>query len=112
MGIPQSDAFVFFGATGDLAFKKIFSGLRPLAFLRHSCLQPFLDQAKNAAVSHSVLDELHGPFVTHSVEKVPNVRVEYPVHPLRLDSHRKRIQRLMRLRSGRNPYEKPWKSTS
>jgi len=27
MNIPHSDAFVFFGATGDLAFKKIFPSL-------------------------------------------------------------------------------------
>ena len=27
MAMPQSDAFVFFGATGDLAFKQIFPAL-------------------------------------------------------------------------------------
>ena len=30
---PQSDAFVFFGATGDLAYKKIFPALQ--AMIRH-----------------------------------------------------------------------------
>ncbi len=30
MGVPHSDAFVFFGATGDLAFKKIFPALQGL----------------------------------------------------------------------------------
>jgi hypothetical protein len=77
-----------------------------LAFLQHSRLHPFLDQAKYSSVSHSVLDELDCPFVTHSVEEVPNVRVEYPVHPLRLDSHRQRIQRLMRAASGSEPIRK------
>jgi glucose-6-phosphate 1-dehydrogenase len=28
MAAPESDAFVFFGATGDLAYKKIFSRCR------------------------------------------------------------------------------------
>jgi glucose-6-phosphate 1-dehydrogenase len=31
MNIPESDAFVFFGATGDLAFKKIFPALYAMA---------------------------------------------------------------------------------
>src|SRR5271163_3905034 len=30
MGVLQSDAFVFFGATGDLAYKKIFPALQSL----------------------------------------------------------------------------------
>jgi len=30
MNVPQSDAFVFFGATGDLAFKKIFPSLQAM----------------------------------------------------------------------------------
>lgn len=30
MNIPQSDAFVFFGATGDLAYKKIFPALQAM----------------------------------------------------------------------------------
>ena len=33
MQIPRSDAFVFFGATGDLAHKKIFPALQ--AMIRH-----------------------------------------------------------------------------
>lgn len=30
MNVPQSDAFVFFGATGDLAFKKIFPSMQAM----------------------------------------------------------------------------------
>ena len=30
MGTSQSDALVFFGATGDLAFKKIFPALQAM----------------------------------------------------------------------------------
>ena len=36
MAIPSSDAFVFFGATGDLAYKKIFPALQ--AMIRHGGL--------------------------------------------------------------------------
>jgi glucose-6-phosphate 1-dehydrogenase len=36
MNNPQSDAFVFFGATGDLAFKKIFPALQ--AMIKHGHL--------------------------------------------------------------------------
>ena len=36
MDIPQSDAFVFFGVTGDLAFKKIFPALQ--AMIKHGHL--------------------------------------------------------------------------
>jgi hypothetical protein len=41
----------------------------PLAFLHHSRLQPFLDQAENAAVGHAVLDELQHSFVVHVIEE-------------------------------------------
>ena len=35
MGGPHSDAFVFFGATGDLAFKKIFPALQAMVKRGH-----------------------------------------------------------------------------
>jgi glucose-6-phosphate 1-dehydrogenase len=35
MNIPHSDAFVFFGATGDLAFKKIFLSMQAMAKRGH-----------------------------------------------------------------------------
>ena len=35
MSDRQSDAFVFFGATGDLAYKKIFPGLQGLVKRGH-----------------------------------------------------------------------------
>ena len=54
----------------------------------HSRLQPFLDQAENAAVGDAVLDELHQPFVRQIVEKSPNVTVQNPVHPSSASSRR------------------------
>jgi glucose-6-phosphate 1-dehydrogenase len=47
MDIPQSDAFVFFGATGDLAFKKIFPALQ--AMIKHGNLNmPVIGVARSA----------------------------------------------------------------
>src|SRR5262249_36000501 len=57
------------------ALRSTYLGFRPLAIFRHSRLQPFLDQAKNAAIGHPVLDKLHRPFVAHVVEEPANVRV-------------------------------------
>ena len=45
MGIPHSDALVFFGATGDLAYKKIFPALQ--AMVKHGHLDvPVIGVAK------------------------------------------------------------------
>jgi glucose-6-phosphate 1-dehydrogenase len=40
MNAPNSDAFVFFGVTGDLAFKKIFPSLQAMIKRGHlnACL--------------------------------------------------------------------------
>ena len=47
MDIPQSDAFVFFGVTGDLAFKKIFPALQ--AMIKHGHLNvPVIGVARSA----------------------------------------------------------------
>ena len=70
--------------------------LRPLAILRHTRLEPFLDQTNNSSVGHPVLDEPDRPFVAQIVEKAQNVGVEQPVHLLPFQSHGKRIKRLMR----------------
>ncbi len=46
MDVPQSDALVFFGATGDLAYKKIFPSLQ--AMVRHGQLDvPVIGVAKS-----------------------------------------------------------------
>ena len=77
--------------------------LRPLAILTDSRLQPFRDQTQNPRVGHPVLDEFDGPFVTYLVEKAANVRVQNPSHPLPLDAHTQRIQRLVRTPSRTKP---------
>src|SRR3984957_15375684 len=70
--------------------------LLPFAFFHHSRLQPFLNDAQNAVVGHTMLNELHRPFVAHSVEKASNVGVQHPVHLAAHQPHIQRIQRLMR----------------
>src|SRR2546428_2297237 len=77
--------------------------LRPLAVFRYSRLQPFPDQAKYPPIGHPMLDELHRPFVAQVVEEATDVGIEYPVHPLPLDAHRQRVQRLMRAATGTEP---------
>src|SRR5665213_2712690 len=77
--------------------------LRPLAVLRYSRLQPFLDQPKYPPISHPVLDELHRPFVAQIVVKAADVRIEHPVHLLPLDTHTQCIERLMRAATGTEP---------
>ncbi len=45
MSLPKSDAFVFFGATGDLAYKQIFPALQ--ALIRTGDLQlPIIGMAR------------------------------------------------------------------
>src|SRR5262245_5639666 len=62
MNTVNSDAFVFFGATGDLAYKKIFPSLQ--ALVRRSCLDtPVIVVARYECS----LDQLRD-LVRHSLE--------------------------------------------
>jgi glucose-6-phosphate 1-dehydrogenase len=68
MTVPRSDALVFFGATGDLAYKKIFPALQamirrsrldmPIIGVAKSCwdLDQFKSRAKDSLEKHSTLD--------------------------------------------------------
>src|SRR4029077_21248110 len=66
-----------------------------LALFQHAGFEPFLDQAHDAPVGYAVLDKLHEPFLIESVIKLPDVGIEHPVHFLRSDPNRQRIQRLV-----------------
>src|SRR5271157_6434728 len=87
----------------DCPLRRSYLRLRPLTVFRNSSLQPFLDQAKYPAIGHTMLNELHGPFMTHVVEKATNVCIEHPVHSLPLDARRQRVQRLVRAATGPEP---------
>src|SRR6185312_10432120 len=75
MGAPHSDALVFFGATGDLAYKKIFPALQ--AMVKHGHLNVpvvgvarsnwSIDQLRNRA-KDSV--EKHGDFDGDAFDKL------------------------------------------
>jgi hypothetical protein len=58
--------------------------------------EPFLDQPHDALICHTMLDELHEPRMLQRIEEAAQIRIEHPVHFLRLDPDRQRIQRLMR----------------
>src|SRR4029077_1594254 len=53
-----------------------------------------------------MLDELHRPFVAQVIEEATDVGIEHPVHPLSLDAHRQRVQRLVRAASRTEPIRK------
>src|SRR5882757_162253 len=52
--------------------------LRPLAVLRYSRLEPFLDQAEHPPIGHPMLDELHRPFLAHVVEEATDAQLPIP----------------------------------
>jgi hypothetical protein len=52
---------------------------------------------------HPVLDELSRPLVAHVIEEATDVRIEYPVHFLSLQSDHERIERLMRTAARAEP---------
>jgi len=68
---------------------------RPLAFLHHSGLQPFLDQPQYARIGDAMLHELHQPAFVQIVEKARDVSVQNVVHLLLQERVRQRIQRVM-----------------
>src|SRR5205807_240602 len=68
---------------------------RQLALFQHARSQPFLDEAHHAPVSDPMLDELHQPVLRQSVEKCPDVHIEYPVHLLLVDPDIELIQRIV-----------------
>ncbi len=83
--------------------------LRPLAFLHHPGLQPFLDQPENPAVGNAMLHELEHPPVGNGIEKSPNVCIKNVVHVLPRERVRERVQRLMLAASRTKPIRKAQK---
>ena len=55
MSNPPSDALVFFGATGDLAFKKIFPALQAMIKREHLTV-PVIGVAKSGCLALAVTD--------------------------------------------------------
>jgi len=71
-----------------------------LPILQHAGTQPFLDETHDAPVRHTMLDEFHQPSVIEGSKEISDVGVEYPVHVLRTNPDRQRIQRQVRAALG------------
>ncbi len=65
---------------GTAALWRSFFTARPLSFFQHARVQPFTDEPHHALVSHSVLDELHQPFMVQTIEERTDVTIQHPFH--------------------------------
>jgi glucose-6-phosphate 1-dehydrogenase len=63
MNAPNSDAFVFFGVTGDLAFKKIFPSLQAMIKRGHlnACLGHLRSDSETRLVIVSSIPQMTTP---------------------------------------------------
>ena len=58
--------------------------LMPLAVLHHARLEPFANQAEQASIANTMLQEPFHPVMPHRVEKRGDVRIQHKIHlPLR-----------------------------
>lgn len=64
MSAAQSDAFVFFGATGDLAYKQIFPALQAMA-RRGRLAVPFVVIAREKWTSEQIKQRIHDSLAEH-----------------------------------------------
>ena len=58
-------------------------------------LEPFCDEAQDALVRDTVLEETDNPRVGHGIEKAPDIRIEHPVHLFPEDTDMESVQRIM-----------------
>jgi site-specific DNA recombinase len=93
---PSSAGYLLRSGSERSALRRPHLRLRPLAAFRHPCLQPLSDQTQNAPVGDLVLQEPDQPLLVNVVKEPLNVRIQNPAHPLRVDSHRQRVERMMR----------------
>src|SRR5579859_7295875 len=64
MSGPLSDAFVFFGATGDLAYKQIFPAL--IGLIQHGALRmPIIGVAKSGWSRDQLIKRAHESIAAH-----------------------------------------------
>src|ERR1700730_4339316 len=92
---------------GNAALWRARLRLGHLSVLHHPGLQPFADQANDAAVTDPLLDEADQPLVADRIEEPGNVGVQYPVHPRVADPDGERVQCIMRTASGAEPVREP-----
>ncbi|HLZ22071.1 MAG TPA: glucose-6-phosphate dehydrogenase [Ktedonobacterales bacterium] len=64
MGVAQSDAFIFFGATGDLAYKQIFPALQAMV-RRGNLAVPFVVIAREKWTAEQIKQRIHDSLAEH-----------------------------------------------
>ena len=64
MSATQSDAFVFFGATGDLAYKQIFPALQAMVRRGHLAV-PFVVVAREKWTAEQIQGRIHDSLAEH-----------------------------------------------
>ena len=69
--------------------------------------EPFPDQADDALVADTVLDEPDQPVLADRVEERPDIGVQYEVHLPSGDPDRQGVERIMRSASGPEPVREP-----
>ena len=70
--------------------------LRPLPVFGYPGCQPLPDQPQYPRIRYPQFDQLHQLFVADVVEETFDIGIQNPVHLLRHDSRRERVQRVMR----------------
>ena len=96
MAVPHSDAFVFFGATGDLAYKKIFSALQAMIRRGHFDM-PIIGVAKRDWTSDQLRErarkslEEHGGVDSDAFAKL-SARLQYVSGDYRSEETYKRLR--------------------
>ena len=72
---------------------------RPLPVFNDTCVHPLLNESQDPLIRNAVLEKPFQPTMIKLVEKVADIRIKHPVHPLPLDSDCQRVQRVMRAAS-------------
>src|SRR6202011_6322029 len=58
-------------------------------------LEPFCNEAQDALVRDTVLEESDNPWVGHGIEEAPDIRVKHPVHLLPENAGVESVQRIV-----------------
>src|SRR6202011_6316673 len=58
-------------------------------------LEPFCNEAQDALVRDTVLEESDNPWVGHGIEEAPDIRVKHPVHLLSENADMESVQRIV-----------------
>ena len=97
------DLVALIDKTSEPFERRSLQGLPPLATLQDAGPKPLCDETQNPSVGNPVRDHPQQPLVVHRVKEATDVSIEHPVHVSRVDPHRQRVQRLVRVTIGSEP---------